>query len=218
MNCITCVEEALGNSGVSTKCDDVYATSRRRHGVLRPWVPTPAPRYPSAAAASRTTVFAQKLTPTIYQHITPTTRWRCVGNYACVSPKRHDRILPNFLRMSPAAVARFSSGGVAIRYVLPVQCSVIFPAVGAMAQATEVAYSSTRCARRQHGFHMAAYSQTNSPWRSTKPSATESGVGYKLSHTTTPNTTKLSCLCRVASASAVWIAFPTTQDCRRQKI
>ena len=203
MNCITCVEEALGNSGVSTKCDDVYATSRRRHGVLRPWVPTPAPRYPSAAAASRTTVFAQKLTPTIYQHITPTTRWRCVGNYACVSPKRHDRTLPNFLCMSPAAVARFSSGGVAIRYVLPVQRSVIFPAVGAMAQATEVAYSSTRCARRQHGFHMAAYSQTNSPWRSTKPSATESGVGYKLSHTTTPNTTKLSCLCRVASASAV---------------
>ena len=128
-------------------------------------MPTPAPRYPSAAAAA-TTVFAQKLTPTIYQHITPTTRWRCMGNYACVSPKRHDRTLPNFLCMSPAAVARFSSGGVAIRYVLPVQCSVIFPAVGAMAQATEVAYSSTRCARRQHGFHMAAYSQTNSPWRS----------------------------------------------------
>ena len=37
-----------------------------------------------------------------------------------ISPKWLDRSSPNFLCMSPGAVPRSSSGGVTIRYVLPV--------------------------------------------------------------------------------------------------
>ena len=38
----------------------------------------------------------------------------------------------------------------------------------------------------------------------------------KLIHTATPD--RQNCLVWVASASVVWFGFPTTQDCRRQKI
>jgi len=40
--------------------------------------------------------------------------------FAIISPERHVRSSPNLLRMLPMAVARSSSGGVVICYVLPV--------------------------------------------------------------------------------------------------
>ena len=44
----------------------------------------------------------------------------CVCLSAIISSELHVRSSPNFLRTLPMAVARSSSGGVAIRYVLPV--------------------------------------------------------------------------------------------------
>ena len=41
--------------------------------------------------------------------------------HARTSPKPHDQISPNLLRVLPVAVTRSSSGGIAIRYVLPVR-------------------------------------------------------------------------------------------------
>jgi len=39
---------------------------------------------------------------------------------ACMSQKPHGRTSPNFLRVLPVAMAQSFSGGVAVRYVLPV--------------------------------------------------------------------------------------------------
>jgi len=41
--------------------------------------------------------------------------------HARTSPKPHDQISPNLLRVLPVAVTRSSSGVIAIRYVLPVR-------------------------------------------------------------------------------------------------
>jgi len=48
------------------------------------------------------------------------TVYMCVYLSASISLKPLDRFSPNFYCMSPAVVARSSSGGFAIRYVLPV--------------------------------------------------------------------------------------------------
>ena len=62
--------------------------------------------------------------------------------HARTSPKPHDQISPNLLRVLPVAVTRSSSGGIAIRYVRPVRpCCV---AIGC------VSFYTTARARRVH--------------------------------------------------------------------
>jgi len=61
--------------------------------------------------------------------------------YENISQKPHIRTSPNSLHMLPVAVSRFSSSGVAIRYVYPVFWRRHFH-MGPMAQATQYGVNS----------------------------------------------------------------------------
>jgi len=69
---------------------------------------------------------------------------RCVYAFARIFQKPHNIVERNFLLMIPAAVARSSTCGVAIRVVLPVLFDIF-------------AVVKARKVQVQHGFDMTAY-------------------------------------------------------------
>jgi len=86
----------------------------------------------------------------------------CVCLFACMTRKLNVRFTPNFLCMLPMPVARSSSDGIAIRYVLPVLwMALCVRSIGPIVQILARRYISIKFAGWQHHLDV---SQTTSVW------------------------------------------------------
>ena len=98
----------------------------------------------------------------------------------CVSVREHihrtTRPVLTSVCVSPLAGARSSSGGVAMRYILPVFWTILYLLIMATNRRRKNRYIVKVIQRGQHGFDTLAYTQTDLPGGSTRPEWAESDV------------------------------------------